>query len=74
MSLVVLKVVFLFPLIANVDIQEFFTGGSWIPGIAFQRLCRAGLYAAPAMTAEASLYGWTTWNFNVSENGSQPNP
>jgi hypothetical protein len=56
MSLVELIVVFLFPLIANPDIQKFFAGDSRIPCIAFQRLCRAGIYATPTMTAEASLY------------------
>jgi hypothetical protein len=74
MPLVILKVVFLFPLITCPHIQDLFTWQSWIPCVAFQCFCRAGFYAAITTPAEISLYWRPTRKFNVGENGSQSNP
>lgn len=72
--LVIPEVVFLFPLITCPYIQYLFARQSWIPCLAFQCFCRAGFHTALTTTAEASLYWWSTRQFNVGENGSQSNP
>ena len=74
MALVVMKIMFLLPFIAGVDIQKFFAGYSRIPYIAFQCRCRTGLNTGDAVAAEVSLCRRGTGEFHPGENCPNANP